>query len=195
MLDFIISSAGYYNVMVMSATSEAAWFKNKEMSIAMIVDSIFELIFSTIMFFISPLIMEKTGSLEVCFGVVAVVCIFSIFCALMLAYIDKYAPVYVNTDEDREVGVLENSSFKIFANLGYGFWILTISHVAYEGIYMVFTNVVVTYFKARFKLNDKTNSFVNGGMPMLVSALAIPLGIVIYKYGRKVHISTLYTDY
>lgn len=184
------NSVGYANIMLMSTTNESIWFKNKETAIAMTVDSVFEGIYAALIFFTHPYITIRTNSPAVCYAVVSVICIFSICSALLLAYIDKYAPVYVGTDEEKDAEMYKSFSLRLFGNLGYPFWVLMGSHVFTEGTNFLVSNVICAYMSDRFGLSTEASGYIGGTVPFVTSLLSLPLGFVIYKLGHKVHIGT-----
>jgi nitrate/nitrite transporter NarK len=177
----------------MSTTFEAIWFKNKETSIAMVIDAVFQIAYASAMFFTHPIIYNKTQSLGTCYAVVSILCVFSIFAAIMLAGIDRFCPVYVNTEEDKEAEVYKSFSFKIFSKLGYPLWLLAISHIAAEGLNVLLTHIICAFLQDRFSLSIKESGNIAGAVPMLASTLGLPIGIIVYKCGHKGHISKLYS--
>eukprot|EP00826_Nyctotherus_ovalis_P023005 TRINITY_DN1771_c0_g5_i1.p1 TRINITY_DN1771_c0_g5~~TRINITY_DN1771_c0_g5_i1.p1 ORF type:complete len:207 (+),score=21.55 TRINITY_DN1771_c0_g5_i1:659-1279(+) len=185
---------GASNVMVLSTTYESIWFKNKETAIAMLTDAVFQIFYASVMFFTHPFIYRHTESLAVCYGIVSVICVFSVVGALMLAYIDRYAPVYIHADGEKEAEVYKSFSLKIFTKLGYPLWVLAISHISAEGTSVVLTHIICAFFTDRFGFTREVSGYIAGAMPMIASISAIPLGIIIYRCGMKGHISTLYTD-
>eukprot|EP00826_Nyctotherus_ovalis_P023003 TRINITY_DN1771_c0_g2_i1.p1 TRINITY_DN1771_c0_g2~~TRINITY_DN1771_c0_g2_i1.p1 ORF type:complete len:207 (+),score=29.37 TRINITY_DN1771_c0_g2_i1:638-1258(+) len=185
---------GASNVMVLSTTYESIWFKNKETAIAMLTDAVFQIFYASVMFFTHPFIYRHTESLAVCYGIVSVICAFSVVGALMLAYIDKYAPVYVHTEGEKEVEVYKNFSLKIFGKLGYPLWVLAVSHIFAEGTNVVLTHIICAFLIDRFGFSREVSGYVAGAVPMVASISAIPLGMIIYKCGMKGHISTFYAD-
>lgn len=188
------SSIGASNVLIMSTTFEAVWFKNRETSIAMIIDAIFQIIYSSSMFFTHPFIFKHSGSLAVCFGAVLILCLFSITAAVMLAFIDKYAPVFVNSEDEKEAEVYRKFSLKIFTKLGYPLWLLAISHISAEGTNILLVHIIVAFFRDRFGLSIEASGILTGAVPIAVSALGLPMGIIVYNFGLKGHISKLYNE-
>jgi len=179
--------------MIMSTTFEAIWFKNKETSIAMIIDAAFQILYASAMFFTHPIIYRDTKSLGTCYGIVSILCVFSMVAAGMLACIDQYAPVYVNTEEDKEAEVYKSFSFKIFAKLGYPLWLLAINHIGSEGINVLLTHIICAYLQDRFALSIEDSGNIAGGVPMIAALFGLPIGIIVYRCGLKGHISNFYS--
>ena len=187
----INDSLGYINIMLMSTTYEAIWFKNKETAIAMTADSLSEVVFGATVFFANPYIYDRARSLATCYSIISVFCVFSVCCALMLAYIDKYAPVYVNANEEKDEETYKGFSLRIFKDLGYPFWLLVLGHIGTEGTNSLLVNVICALFLARFGLDSKTTGPIIGIIPPFAGIASAPISIVLYKYGYKGHIGIL----
>ena len=171
---------------------EAVWFKNRETSLAMSLDSVFETLGIVLMFFSQPVIYSLSRSLSVCFGMVCIIYVFSLVCCLLLIYIDKYAP---NNDEGENIEAFKQFSWSMFGQLGSAFWMLASSHALVAGTIAAFSYIVTGFFQDRFNWDVNMSGYVAGSSPLLMVIAAAPVGYAISQYGHKVHTSKTCCDH
>ena len=183
------------NLMVVSSTFESIWFKDKETSLAMAIDNAFETLGVVLMFFLQPHIYNASGGLFTGFSIVLICSAIGFAASFVLAYFDQYAPDALGEKPEavaNDEEAYKNFSFATFKQLGSGYWMAALSYMCVAGAITLFGNVISAYFMDRFNMDSESSGYIAGSSPLAMAAATAPIGMLLHKYGYKVHVGNIF---
>ncbi|KAF5300298.1 hypothetical protein FQA39_LY11155 [Lamprigera yunnana] len=165
------------------------WFKGKELNMVFGIQLSFARLGSAANFWVMESVYNWVGqwySGHECLGIVLFIattsCLLSMFCALILGFIDKRAEQLIRRNESTLKEVIQFKDIKGFHS---NFWLITIICVTYYIAIFVFISLAKEFFMLKFDLSPPSANKVNSMVYLISSAGSPVLGLMVDKMGRN----------
>ncbi|XP_029965187.1 lysosomal dipeptide transporter MFSD1 isoform X1 [Salarias fasciatus] len=183
---------GGESLAVAQNTYAVNWFKGKELNLVFGLQLSMARLGSTvnmnIMGWVYSRVMDATGSpghttLGASLMIAAVTCLFSLFCAVVLGFLDKRAERILQKEEGKTGEVIQLTDVK---NFPLSLWLIFIICVGYYVAVFPFIGLGQVFFIEKFNFSPAQARAVNS-IVYIISAPASPLlGFMVDKTGRNV---------
>lgn len=183
---------GGESLAVAQNTYAVSWFKGKELNLVFGLQLSMARVGSTVNMNIMGWVYDQMHSLVGSTGhttlgaalmIAGVTCLFSLFCALVLGFLDRRAEKILNKEQGRTGEVIKLTDVKDFP---FSLWLIFIICVAYYAAVFPFIGLGQVFFIEKFNFSPTQARAVNS-IVYIISAPASPiLGLLVDKTGKNV---------
>ncbi|KAJ8280343.1 hypothetical protein GJAV_G00053430 [Gymnothorax javanicus] len=183
---------GGESLAVAQNTYAVSWFKGKELNLVFGLQLSMARVGSTVNMNIMGWVYDQMHSLVGSTGhttlgatlmIAGVTCLFSLFCALVLGFLDRRAKKILNKEQGRTGEVIKLTDVKDFP---FSLWLIFIICVAYYAAIFPFIGLGQVFFIEKFNFSPTEARAVNS-IVYIISAPASPiLGLLVDKTGKNV---------
>ncbi|XP_054159846.1 major facilitator superfamily domain-containing protein 1-like [Oppia nitens] len=188
-----IFGIGGESLAVTQNTYAVSWFKNKEINMVFGLQLSFARVGSTVNFNVmKPLydtvnnyITHTTGhtTLGITLSLAANTCVFSLICALILAFYDKRAERILKRSNCQTGEIVRITDVKDFKT---SFWMITFICITYYVAIFPFTALGGTFFQRKYQMDQKEANGVDSIIYIISAVLSPFLGIAVDLTGRNI---------
>ncbi|XP_077204694.1 lysosomal dipeptide transporter MFSD1 isoform X2 [Paroedura picta] len=184
---------GGESLAVAQNTYAVSWFKGKELNLVFGLQLSMARIGSTvnmnIMGWVYSRIQDLMGSTgHTTLGVVlligGVTCIFSLLCALFLAYLDRRAEKILSKEQGKTGEVIKLTDVKDFS---LSLWLIFIICVCYYVAVFPFIGLGKVFFIEKFKFSSREASAINSIVYVISAPMSPVFGFLVDKLGRNIY--------
>uniref|UniRef100_A0A8D0LCT8 Lysosomal dipeptide transporter MFSD1 n=1 Tax=Sphenodon punctatus TaxID=8508 RepID=A0A8D0LCT8_SPHPU len=183
---------GGESLAVAQNTYAVSWFKGKELNLVFGLQLSMARIGSTVNMNVMGLIysrvqemLRSTGytTLGVTLMIGGVTCIFSLICALVLAYLDRRAEKILCKEQGKTGEVIKLTDVKDFS---LSLWLIFIICVCYYVAVFPFIGLGKVFFIEKFKFSSKEASAINSIVYIISAPMSPAFGFLVDKLGRNI---------
>ncbi|XP_029471010.1 major facilitator superfamily domain-containing protein 1 isoform X2 [Rhinatrema bivittatum] len=187
-----IFGIGGESLAVAQNTYAVSWFKGKELNLVFGLQLSMSRVGSTvnmnIMGWIYSRIQSTLGSagyktLGISLMIGAVTCVFSLVCALILAYLDKRAEKILNKEQGKTGDVIKLTDVKDFS---LSLWLIFLICVCYYVAVFPFIGLGKVFFMEKFQFSAQEASAINSIVYIISAPLSPLFGFLVDKVGKNV---------